>query len=376
MSWSEERLVFQAKEYYSSLVQDISKATQSVDLEAYIFDEDPVGEQVSEALISAAKRGVSVRVLVDGIGSLLWGSAMTDRMEAVGIQTRVYHPLPWNFWQYTRSRLKGFWISRFIRLLTHINRRNHRKVTLIDSKIAWVGSFNISSTHFTKRDAAIRVLGPPLTLLTYLFEVNWSGLNRRKVRKKIHSLFQRFPLQNLPIRANATFKLRRYFYRELLLRIENSSKHIWIANAYFIPDLALIRALQRAALRGVDVSLILPGYSDVFFLPWSTAHFYGELLKAGVKIFELKPGYGYLHEKSLIIDDWLQIGSSNLNHRSLFSDLEIDICSSHPNSLETMKKHFQDYQKEATQVVDEKVSLVGPLKRRIGRILLLFKYWM
>jgi cardiolipin synthase len=119
------------------------------------------------------------------------------------------------------------------------------------------------------------------------------------------------------------------------VRILSAREKIWIESAYFVPDGSLVRALGAAAQGGVDVRIVVPATSDVFFLPWVTSAFHVGLLMVGIKIFEY--GKGMLHAKTVVIDEWGLVGSSNLNHRSLFHDLEADVAFTDSKALEKLK---------------------------------------
>jgi cardiolipin synthase len=160
------------------------------------------------------------------------------------------------------------------------------------------------------------------------------------------------------VRLNTRRALRRENYLDLLVRILGAKRRIWIENAYFVPDGALIRALKVAAESGVDVKIVVPAISDVFFIPWVTAAFNLGLLRAGVKVFEYNKGM--MHAKTVLIDDWGLVGSSNLNHRSLFHDLEADLVLADESAC-------------LSQVTLDNWRSRPTLERLIGKVLLLFK---
>ena len=135
-----EQIFINGKQFYDALIRDIDNAQNYIDLEIYIFQSDPVGQLIADALISAAKRGVNIRIMVDGAGSPQWGSnRMARRMETAGIKTRVFHPFPWHLWNWSRSVVRLPMLLKWVYLLLKINSRNHRKTCLIDNQIAYVG---------------------------------------------------------------------------------------------------------------------------------------------------------------------------------------------------------------------------------------------
>lgn len=323
---SEERVFFNGSEFFAAVLADIAAAKKSIDFETYIFANDQLGKKILEALTLAVKRGVTVRLLVDGAGTAQWNSRAVHAFEKAGGETRIFHPFPWRLWQWSRSRVQAPLLLKAIYLLLKINSRNHRKVCLIDKKIAFIGSFNVTQKHLAKeeggggwRDTAIRVEGGDLRDLILAFEAGW---NHMPIQERIRHFFRHIRT-NPVFRLNNTWHRRRILYKNLLRRIKNCKKRIWITNAYFVPDNFLLRRLNEAARAGIDVRILLPHQSDVSFMPWASQSFYKSLLKAGVRIFEYIPSI--LHAKTLIIDNWMLLGSSNLNHRSLLHDLEVDV---------------------------------------------------
>src|SRR3990167_6618243 len=320
---------------------DIARAQTSIDLESYLFQNDALGQRVAAALIQAAQRGIRVRVMVDGAGSPLWGTGLAQSLERAGAETKVYHPFPWSLWDWSRSFIHVPWLLRWLYLLLKINFRNHRKVCVIDNHIAYVGSFNITQLHLSQvtggegwRDTSVRLEGPDISELTRAFDAAW---HHRPIKERLRQTFgdvRRDPR----VRLNHTWHRRRILYKHLLGKITRCKQRIWITNAYFVPDNFLLNRLRAAARRGVDVRILLPQHSDVMMMPWASSTFYYNLLRTGIRIFEYLPSV--LHAKTLILDDWMLIGSSNLNHRSLLHDLEADIHIRTESAREKLAQQF------------------------------------
>ena len=333
-----EKIVISGQAFYQGVCMDIDRAQASVDLEMYIFDDDIAGRMVAQSLIAASTRGVRVRAHVDGVGSNQWGGRLAQELVAAGVQVRIFHPLPWHFWKWRDPVRSRFWFEKIFVLLTKINRRNHRKMVIIDKKLAWVGSFNISAQHLPKiqggadwRDTAVRIADDRVSDLVLAFRREWSHAYLARFLTKR----PRFPRL---VRINNTRKARNRLYRELLKRVGTCGKRLWVTSAYFIPEYRLLRQILDAARRGVDVRILLPMQADVRFMTWSARSFYTQLLDAGVKIFEYSPAV--LHAKVLIIDDWVSVGSSNMNFRSLFHDLEVDLVIRDENAQRELTEQF------------------------------------
>lgn len=371
-----ETIFFEGKTYFESLINDLHLARVNIDFEFYIFDLDELGKQIIEALIQSAKKGVAVRVLVDGAGSPQWGGNLVKSLEQAGGETRIFHPFPWNLWQWSRSHVKLPSILKAIYLILKINSRNHRKVCLIDKKIAYLGSFNISKDHLARdpqnqgwRDTGVRLESANLTPLHQGFEAAW---NHIPIQERLHRMFSHIN-PNMIIRLNNTRHRRRILYKNLLRRIRRCQQRIWITNAYFIPDNFLLKKLLDAAYRGIDVRILLPRKSDVLFMPWASNAFYERLLKAGVRIFEYLPTM--LHAKTLILDDWMLVGSSNLNHRSLLHDLEVDVNIRQNSAKEALERQFSLDLENAKEIYLNDWHKRPWHQRIVGRLLLYAKYW-
>jgi cardiolipin synthase len=365
------------KYFFESVINDITAAKQSIDLESYIFAGDSLGEKIANALIDASQRGVKVRVLVDGAGTPSWGGNLTKKMERAGIQTRIFHPFPWRLWHWSRSHVHTPFILKAIYLLLKVNSRNHRKICVVDKRIAYAGSFNISKVHLSKsdggsgwHDTGVKITGADLQPLISAFNAAW---NHIPIQERMQNIFRQIELDPI-IRLNNTRHRRRLLYKNLLQRISHCKKRIWMTNAYFIPDNILLKKLKHAAQRGVDVRMVLPQKSDLFFMPWASHTFYQSLLKAGVRIFEYFPTV--LHTKVLILDDWMCVGSSNLNHRSLFHDLEIDINIRTPAAKKTIENQFLQDVAAAHEIEATDWQKPPFYQRFFGRLLLYLKYWM
>ena len=191
----------------------------------------------------------------------------------------------------------------------------------------------------------------------------------------LHCEIFRHVREDPPIRLNYTWHRRRILYKNLLRKISQCKNRIWIMNAYFVPDNFLLKKLKDAAISGLDVRILLPSKSDVVMMPWASSTFYYSLLKSGVRIFEYLPGM--LHAKSLILDEWMLVGSSNLNHRSLLHDLEVDINITTPTAKATLVQQFLNDLKHSREISLNSWKKMRPrCQRTLGRLVLYLKYWI
>lgn len=334
-----ETIYQHSEHYFSAILQAIETASFDIAMEAYIFDTGPIARELSSALIRAAQRGVNVRLMVDGVGIDSNFVSLAQDMKAQGVQVRIFNPLPWHVkdWQFARIQVKGF--GRIWHFIRSINRRNHRKLLIIDNRRIWLGSINISQKHALAihhgeawRDTAICVEQVNLGAAKQAFDIIWHNANRQQQRRVAKQLL------SSAFRFNFTHRLRRTQRQQWLRKLQGAQHRVWLSNAYFVPDNRLLRGLISAAKNGLDVRLLLSAKSDVFFMPWVAAYFYQALLKAGVRIYEYQPTI--LHAKTVLIDDWATIGSSNLNHRSMVQDLEIDYHLQCQASITQLERGF------------------------------------
>lgn len=357
--WLEEEVFHDGDLFFEGLLSAVDSARRSVDFESYIFDKDSLGRKVLDHLIDAASRGVQVRLLLDAFGSLTWGASDLASLRKKGIKARLYHPLPWN------ASPRASLLTAFLR----INRRNHRKACVIDSETAFVGGMNVSARHLRSisgksawRDSSARVRGDQVALLAQAFQTAWSG---RKAR-------QRLGVETF-VRLNDRRPTRRALYRDLIRRILKARGRIWIASPYFVPDLTMLRALRFTAWSGADVRLLLPAKNDIFGMKWISGAYYSVLLRAGVRIFEYLPSM--MHAKIALIDDWATVGSSNLNHRSLIHDLEVDVVLTHKRSILAVQEGFVSDFALSREIRVAQWRRRSWFRKILERIALTWKYW-
>lgn len=370
--WEEETIFHGADHFFEELEKEIGRARRSIAVEMYIFNDDACGRRIIDALKAAAARGVSVRILIDGIGSPFFTLHFFKELTHAGIDCRIYHPAPWSLLGMNRAPAFA------VRLFALLNKRNHRKVIHIDEHIAWVGSMNVSAVHLGPsgwRDSGIRVKGPEVSVLLKAFNIAWDRRNnpyhrvfqaRRRARES-----RSFWTTHL-VRLNLHMYLRRRNRAEILRRIRSAKERVWITNPYFVPPRSHLRAIRSAARRGCDVKVLVSRKSDIFFMPWVIATYYRGLFRHNVRIFEFLPRV--LHAKILIIDDWMILGSSNLNHRSVIHDLEVDIVVTKNESRKSIEDQFTRDLAESEEITIRTYRSI--LERAIGRISLYLRHWM
>lgn len=306
-------------EYFPALIEAISGARREVHLESYIFEDDVTGRAVAEAMATAARRGVSVRVLVDGVGARAFSDRLQPMLLAAGVQALVYRPD----------------IARF-QLRRHRLRRLHRKLAVVDGELAFVGGINVIDDSSTperlppRYDYAVRIEGPLLMpmqdALHRLWEVVvWAKLNRRYRLPKIsRPMPEARGEQTAAFLVRDNIRHRRDIELAYLDAIATAQEEILLANAYFLPGRRFRRTLQDAARRGVRVVILLQGRVEYRLLHYATQALYGKLLGAGIRIFEYRRSF--LHAKVAVIDrHWATVGSSNIDPFSLLLAKEANV---------------------------------------------------
>jgi cardiolipin synthase len=379
------RLHFTADDYYRRAIKAIEAAQEEVLLEVYIFDMDSIGLRFLAALEKAQARGVTVKLSVDGIGSFNWMHALQVRCAKSGLPFSVFHPLP------LHSKFRFSWrvLRQMIRFFRAFNQRLHRKVLIVDRQKVFLGSANISQVHTREfmgaqawRDTNVEIefpkQDPDLELLREALLNTFSRPRVLRALYKHNRLKRRLKILHLPsqrIRLNAATWWRHRYQRDLLKRLRSARKKILITNAYFVPRRTLTFALRKAALRGVEVVLVLPQKTDVWFVRAASRSLFSKLIRDGVKIYEYRPSI--LHAKTIVIDDsWSTVGSHNLNSRSMLHDLEVSAAIWEPELVQQLTQQFAlDVQKSALVTMAE-LKAASRWRRLISRIAYWFRYWL
>jgi cardiolipin synthase len=297
-------------EIFPAMTGAIREARATVNLESYIFKDDRAGKIMADALMDAARKGVEVRVLVDGTGSKFSGPLL-DRMRKAGVDARVYRPIrPWT--------------------LHKIARRTHRKILVVDGIISFTGGFCIADSWLGDarnpkewRDMMVRATGPVSAQMQAIFSEDWTFttgelLAGDKFYPRIAPQGE-IMAQAIKISHGDSSSLATMLY---FVAIQSARKSIHIQNAYFVPTRQIRESLIQAAKRGVDVRIMVPGrHIDEPLVRMASRRHYGELLTAGVRIFEYNRTM--MHSKDAVIDGLFStIGSINFDARSTHENAE------------------------------------------------------
>jgi len=313
------RLLHTGIEYFLALERAIDQATQEIFLETYIFQDDCAGQRIAAALVRAAGRGVAVHVLIDGFGSQHYPAENIRKLLEKSVQLLIYRQEIFSF-RLKRQRL----------------RRLHRKLAIMDASIAFVGGINIiddfsgPDVTLPQFDYTVEIRGPLLQSIHAAARHLWTLVAWAHFKKRWTNYVPVIGKQHPAGRQRAAFVIRdnlrnrRNIEHCYLQAIESANKEILIANAYFLPGINFRHALIEAARRGVRVVLLLQGKTEHLVQRLATRALYGNLLAAGIHIYEYR--HGYLHAKVAVIDQcWATVGSSNIDPLSLLLAREANV---------------------------------------------------
>jgi cardiolipin synthase len=306
-------------EYFPALLAAIESATLEIYLESYIFADDEIGRQIAAALCRAARRGVQVNVTVDGFGGQNFSADFLAQLTEAGVRAMIYRP-----------EIGRFHIRR------HRLRRLHRKLAVIDARIAFVGGINIVDDNNAppdmcpRYDYAASIEGPTVQQVHHAVRRLWEIVSWVNFKRRFRLQALTTPCCGAVGSQIAAFQIRdniRHRNDILHAYIEaiNAAEHdILIANAYFLPGVRFGRALQAAARRGVKISVLLQGKTDHPLLRFATQALYSAALESGIRIFEYEKSF--MHAKVAVIDrHWATVGSSNIDPFSLLLAKEANL---------------------------------------------------
>jgi cardiolipin synthase len=307
------------------LLADLRWAQKRIWIESYIFAADEMGRTLAQVLKAKARQGLDVRVMYDAVGCLTTPDEFFEDLAAAGVRVHGFHQA---------SEALRRWA--FLRVF---NRRNHRKLVVIDDSVAYFGGMNLvdplgdaaleeaRSERLPEargwRDVHVRLVGPQQAAIAAMMDYLWRKVDHERVRQPRWALRQMLSCRQdglFVFDCQPGFRGRRAA-RVLCPLLRRARHTITISMAYFLPTGSVLRELLQAARRGVRIRVLIPGNSDVPLAHWACRHNYHRLLKAGIRIFERRERM--LHSKVLVIDDqWSIVGSCNLDPRSLRSNLE------------------------------------------------------
>jgi cardiolipin synthase len=321
---------------FDAMIAAIAAARHHVHVEYYIFEDDPVGRRVVDALVERAKAGVEVRVVLDGIGSYGLRGAVLAPIEAAGGQVAWFNPV---------SGFRPRWA----------NFRTHRKIVICDGTVAFTGGINVSQDQSAAasgerawRDTHLRFEGPAVRALQRVFLEDWCFATGRPPPSG-DAYFPRVPAASLDAGEHALvqvvssgpdrdlYAIHQFFFGA----ITQAQSRLWLTTPYFVPDESTLAALVTAGLRGVDVRVLVPRSSDNLLVDLAARSYYPDLVRTGVKIHEYEGRM--LHAKTLVVDDELAVvGTANFDNRSFRLNFEVVVAIYDAATTRELARAFED----------------------------------
>jgi len=381
-------LLYDGPASYKAMFEAINAARDHVNVEFYIVEDDEMGQRFSELLLRKCAEGVAVNLIYDSVGSLNTPGEFFDRLRVGGVQVLQFNPVN------PLAARRGW----------QVNNRDHRKIVVVDGKVAFTGGINISDVYSSGssgrgarspgsgigsgtsashvpfdrgwRDTNIRIAGPAVAGLQKLFLATWA-------QQKGPPLPERdwFPVmkprgdQLVRIIGSVPDDDLPAIYATYISAIRYAEKTVHVTMAYFVPDPQTIDALKAAAARGVEVKLVLPSYTDFWAVFHAGRSHYEDLLEAGVQIYERQDAL--LHAKTAVIDGvWSTVGSSNLDWRSFLHNTEVNAIILGPRFGAQMEEMFVRDLKASKRITQEawsQRSLSVRVKEWAAR---LWAYWL
>jgi cardiolipin synthase len=359
---------------YPAMLAAIHSARHSINMATYIFDDGQNGKMFADALVERRKAGVEVRVMCDAYGSINTSPEFFNDLRAKGVQVEIFNPV-----NPVELLVKG----------PNIIERDHRKLLVVDGRVAFLGGINISSVYGTSpsgsvdgrkappedrpwRDTQVQLQGPVVAELQHMFVDSWARQTHQPPLEGTAYFPKLAPEGPLVVRAitSVTKDGTNPLYVTLVSAIGASELQVHITMAYFVPDPQLLDALKDAAHRGVDVKIILPAHTDGWVVFNAGRSFYDDLLDAGVKIYERRARV--LHAKTAVIDGvWSTVGSSNLDWRSLMSNDELNAVILGTDFADKMNAMFDHDLSDSDEITVEKWhsrSIADRLREMYARV--------
>jgi cardiolipin synthase len=358
------KLLLNGENKFPDVLEALRQAKHHIHIEYYIVELGEVTRQIEEILLQKAKEGVEIRVLYDDFGSRSIRKGMTKRLRDAGVKMYPFYKI---------------W---FILFANRLNYRNHRKIIIIDGHTAFTGGINISDRYVNNkpdklywRDTHLRIDGPGVYYLQYLFIADWNFCSDEKLQPG-HFLADSSENDNgddviVQIAASGPDSDQPSILFSLLQAVYLAQEEILITTPYYIPGDSMQEALIVAALSGLKVKLLVPGISDSLFVNTAASSYYDELLQAGVEIYRYQKGF--VHAKTLVADGKLSVvGSANMDYRSFELNFEVNaVIYDQPFSQQLRNVFYEDI-KDAVKIDPvewSKRSVSTQLAEKIARLL-------
>lgn len=332
------KLLADGESAFTELEGALEKAERCVHLLFYIFKTDETGERICRRLEDCAKRGVEVRLLLDGFGSRQTAQRLIRRLSPCGIRVGVFFP------------------ARFWPITPRLNFVNHRKLVTVDNRIGFTGGMNIGDEYrHAWRDLMVKVEGPAVEGLNHIFLEDWFFATREELSDPTATAQQSGPDVCDAGVVSSGPDTEDWIHDAYFLAITQARERLYLSTPYFIPTPALLTALRTAAGRGVDVRIVLPSLSDVLLVMWASRSFYRSLVETGVRIYEYSGSM--LHAKALVMDrEVASVGTANIDNRSFRLNFEVSVFLASEPMNQELSAWLLDLFAHADEITKEKLD--------------------
>ncbi|MGJ8659540.1 cardiolipin synthase [Cellulophaga fucicola] len=338
-------LLLNGEKKFPEVLKAIENAKHHIHIEYYIFRDDEIGNTIEKLLLKKAKEGVKIRFIYDDYGSSEIRKTLSNRLREAGIEAVPFYKI------------------KLIAFANRLNYRNHRKIIVIDGKIGFVGGINVSDNYINKentpdkvywRDTHLRIEGPAITYLQYLFLSDWNSCSEQNLllQKDMYASFDSFTHTDnklVQIAASGPDSNSPTILYSILQAIYLAEEEILITTPYFIPGESMLDALNIAAMSGLNVKLLVPYESDTMLTNAASRAYYREILNAGVEIYRYKKGF--VHAKTIVTDKKIAIvGTANMDTRSYELNFEVNAIVYDEEIAKELSEVFYNDLKDAEKI--------------------------
>ncbi|TKG94710.1 cardiolipin synthase [Puteibacter caeruleilacunae] len=333
------KILNDGRETFGAMLPALRKAKHHIHMEFYIIDDDKIGNEVREILISKAKAGVKVRLIYDDVGSWALGKKFIRSLKDAGVEVHCFMRV------------------RFPLLTSKVNFRNHRKITVVDGKVGYIGGLNIADRYIEGvpgigpwRDTHLELRGSAVNCLQMVFLADWFFVGKERLNIEDFS----FKLDEgegkvVQIVVSGPDSDWESIGQAYFSAIASARKQVYIATPYFMPTPDILTAIKTSALSGIDVRLLIPQKSDTVIPKLCTESYIEELLEAGVRVYLFKNGF--YHSKLVMVDGvWSSVGSANMDFRSLETNFESNAIVYDEQINQQLVDKFKSDLKQAVEV--------------------------
>ena len=353
---------FTGKEFFSNLKKEIANAKKFINMEYFIFQFDGIGKEIADLLIEKAKEGIEVNLIIDGVN--LANRKLNEYFKNTGVNLHLFF----------RTYIPIFNIR--------LNYRDHRKVTIIDNRVAFVGGMNIADEYLGKgeigywRDTSVKIYGDIVSSFEKEFYFSLSIVKNKylKDEKPSNEISLKYEeedsvyMQLISSGPNYEFPVIRDNYIKL---IQEARKSVFIQTPYFVPDDLLLDTLKSAVLSGIDVKIMIPNKADHPFIYWINQYYVAELLRLGANIYRYENGF--IHSKTILVDEEVvSVGTCNFDYRSFYLNFEINLNIYNKDVANSFKtQYYKDIaiSKKLTFADFKKRSIFTKVRESVFRLL-------